>query len=137
MKLRTKHNIIFSETLKYFQTFNGGNMGNPGPLVLKESSTLELPGETPSEEDFKDTKPHLFFPKYRPMDQLGSHDMNAEIKGRVIFLWKREMLEQYRVFCSNCLRCSHLSLSHKITVLQAVMMERIFHVVSVHLIRCW
>lgn len=71
MKLRTKHNIIFSETLKYFQTFNDGNMGNPGPLVLKESPTLKLPGHTtPSEEeDFKDTL--IFFPN---IDQWISWD---------------------------------------------------------------
>lgn len=137
MKLRTKHNIIFSETLKYFQTFNVGNMENPGPSVLKESPTLQLPGETPSEEDFKDTKPYLFFPKYRQMDEMGSHDMNAEIKGRVVFLLERERLGQYGFFSSNCLCCSYLSLSHKITALQAIMMERLFHVVSVHLIRCW
>lgn len=63
-------------------------MGNPGQLVLKEPPALELPGHTaPTEEGFKHTKPLLFFPKYRSMDQLGSHDMNAEIKCRVIFLW--------------------------------------------------
>lgn len=38
-------------------------MGNSGPLVLKESPAPELPGHTAptEEEDFKDTKPHLFF----------------------------------------------------------------------------